>query len=70
MNRVEYMKELEALLADIPADEREDAINYYNDYFDEGGEENEEATIEALGDVHKLAAGIKLANKEDYVSDG
>ncbi|MBP9001282.1 MAG: hypothetical protein KBG05_04420 [Lachnospiraceae bacterium] len=27
MNRVEYMKELEALLADIPADEREDAIN-------------------------------------------
>ena len=35
MNRVEYMKELEALLADIPADEREDAINYYNDYFDE-----------------------------------
>ncbi|MDD6010233.1 MAG: DUF1700 domain-containing protein [Lachnospiraceae bacterium] len=70
MNRVEYMKELEALLADIPADEREDAINYYNDYFDEGGEENEEATIEALGDVHKLAASIKLANKEDYVSDG
>lgn len=70
MNRVEYMKELEALLADIPADEREDAINYYNDYFDEGGAENEEETIEALGDVHKLADSIKLANKEDYVSEG
>jgi len=70
MNRVEYMKELEALLSDIPAEEREDAINYYNDYFDAGGEDNEEANIEALGSPEKLAQTIKLASGGAEVVDG
>ena len=61
MSRATYMKELEELLSDIPAEEREDAINYYNDYFDAGGEENEEATIEALGSPQSLAKTIKEA---------
>lgn len=70
MNRVEYMKELEALLSDIPAEEREDAINYYNDYFDAGGEENEESTIISLGTPEELARTIKLASGEGTVIDG
>lgn len=70
MNRIEYMQRLEELLADIPAEEREDAINYYNDYFDAGGEDNEEETITALGSPEQLAATIKLANTEGEVIDG
>ena len=35
MNRVEFMKQLERLLWDIPENDRLDAIAYYNDYFDE-----------------------------------
>lgn len=64
MTRVEYMKELELLLSDIPAEEREDAINYYNDYFDAVGEENEESTIEALGTPEELAKTIVAANQD------
>ena len=39
MNRVEFMKQLERLLGDIPENDRLDAIAYYNDYFDEAGAE-------------------------------
>ena len=70
MNRVEYMRELEALLYDIPAEEREDAINYYNDYFDAGGEDNEESTIASLGTPEELARTIKLASSDSAVIDG
>ena len=40
MNRQEFMKQLEYLLRGIPTSEREDALAYYNDYFDEAGLEN------------------------------
>lgn len=32
MNREEFMAKLKALLGDIPADEREEALQYYEDY--------------------------------------
>lgn len=32
MNRVEFMAELERLLADLPEDERQAAVQYYADY--------------------------------------
>lgn len=69
MTRLEYMKELELLLSDIPADEREDAINYYNDYFD-ASEQSEEDTIASLGTPEELAKTIKLANGTTTVIDG
>ena len=37
MNREEFMAKLKALLGDIPADEREEALQYYEDYFDDAG---------------------------------
>ena len=45
MSRTEYMRELDALLQGILKEEREEAMQYYNDYFDEAGEENEEQVI-------------------------
>ena len=49
MNRTEYMRELDALLHGISKEEREEAMQYYNDYFDDAGSENEEKIIEELG---------------------
>ena len=37
MNRIEFMTELAALLQDISAEERIEAMQYYNDYFDDAG---------------------------------
>ena len=45
MNRIEFMLELAALLQDVPVEERTDAMQYYNDYFDAAGEENEQKVI-------------------------
>ena len=42
MNRQEFMKQLEMLLSDISQAEREEALQYYNDYLDDAGIENEE----------------------------
>ena len=39
MNRDRFMKELEMLLSDISAEERAEALQYYNDYFDDAGAE-------------------------------
>ncbi len=59
MNRIEFMTELAALLQDVPQEERRDAMKYYNDYFDDAGEENEQQVIAELGDPAKVAATIK-----------
>ena len=59
MNRIEFMTELAALLQDVPVEERREAMQYYNDYFDDAGEENEEQVISELGNPAKGAATIK-----------
>lgn len=59
MNRIEFMDRLESLLQDLPKQEREDAIAYYHDYFDEAGAENEAQVIRELGSPEKVAATIK-----------
>ena len=59
MNRVEYMTKLASLLQDVPAEERQEAMKYYNDYFDEAGGENEEAVAEELDSPEQVAAAIK-----------
>ena len=48
MNRIEFMTELASLLQDIPAEERRDAMQYYNDYFDDAGEDQEQQVIDEL----------------------
>ena len=59
MNRIEFMTELAALLQDVPIEERRDAMKYYNDYFDDAGEENEKQVVEELESPAKVAATIK-----------
>ena len=48
MNRAQFMEQLKKLLADIPVDERDEALDYYESYFDDAGPENEAAVIREL----------------------
>ena len=59
MNRVEFMAELERLLADLPEDEQQAAVQYYADYFADAGAENEAEVIRELGSPEKTAESIK-----------
>ncbi len=48
MDRAQFMKQLERLLSDISEAERQEALAYYNSYFDEAGPENEASVIREL----------------------
>lgn len=65
MNRADFMRKLANLLADVSPAEREEAIQYYNDYFDDAGAENEQSVIASLGSPEQLARTIKAG-----LSDG
>ncbi|RGZ00583.1 DUF1700 domain-containing protein [Clostridium sp. AM58-1XD] len=59
MRQEEFMKELEYLLQDIKEEEKEDALQYYRDYLDEAGPENEERVISEFGSPERIAAIIR-----------
>jgi len=59
MKRSEFMSRLSDLLKDMQEGEREEALQYYNDYLDDAGEENEESVIDSLGSPESVAASIK-----------
>lgn len=59
MNRVDFMQQLESLLQSIAPMERDEALQYYNDYFDDAGKENEQEVIGALGNPARVAENIR-----------
>lgn len=59
MNKEEFLKRLEELLQDIDAIEREEALNYYRDYFEDAGVEHEQEIIHELESPEKVAQTIK-----------
>lgn len=64
MSKGEFMKELERLLQNIPLEEREQALLYYEDYFADAGEENEQQVIKELESPKKQAESIKADLRE------
>lgn len=62
MNRAEFMKILRSELRRLPEDERNSALEYYEEYFDEAGPQKEQQVLENLGNPKKIAGQIK----EDY----
>ena len=54
------MERLQKLLEDIPQAEREDALQYYNDYLDDAGPENENEALAALGSPERIADSIRI----------
>ena len=59
MDRMEFMRELEARLSDIPENERREALQYYEDYLNDAGVENEQGAMEQLGTPEKIAENLK-----------
>lgn len=64
MNRTQFMEELEKLLSDIPEDEKNEVLDFYEGYFYDAGEEKESEVIHKLGTPEKLALSIKYNLKE------
>ena len=58
MNKQTYLAQLAQLLAPLPEQERQDALNYYEEYFDAAGPEAEDATAAELGDPTDAARKI------------
>lgn len=58
MTRTEYMNALSRLLAPLPQEERADALEYYEEYFDAAGPEKEAATMAELGTPEEVARKI------------
>ena len=62
MKREEFIAALRARLNRLPAEELEDALDYYNEIFLDAGEENDEATAESLGSIDDIARQIYVEN--------
>lgn len=71
MGKQQFMAELKQLLGDIPAVERDEALNYYEEYFNDAGEENEQELIAQLESPEKVARSIKsgLEYADDEVGE-
>ena len=61
MNRDTFMKQLAYLLQDIDDDDRQDALGYYQDYFDEAGSEHETDIINELGSPERVASIVRTS---------
>ncbi len=59
MNREEFLMRLEGMLQSISPTEKEEVLQYYRDYFEDAGPENEQSVIEALGNPADIAENIK-----------
>lgn len=61
MNKEEFLRQLELLLNDIPQEEREEALQFYAEYFSDAGPFEEQAVLDELGSPERVAASIKAA---------
>lgn len=67
MNKRDFITSLISELKNIEPSELQDIIQYYNEYFDEAGEENEEQVIKELGSPKTLANQIKTDSAIKYL---
>ena len=68
MSKQEFLANLKAELSFISLDEKEDAIKYYEEYFEDAGEENEQAILIKLGSPKELS--LKILDDLGYTKDG
>lgn len=59
MNRKEFIEKLRSELSKLPKGEVDSVIEYYEEYFDEAGPENEQEIINSLGNPRRIAAQIR-----------
>ena len=59
MNKYDFLSRLRNALSPLPQEERDAAMNYYEEFFSDAGEDNEQAVIASLGTPEELAKSIK-----------
>lgn len=64
MKRLEFMNRLTDALADIPEEERADALKYYQDYLDDAEIMKDEEVPSSLGTPEKIAEDIRKLSPE------
>ena len=70
MNKEEFMTRVKELLADLPDDEnKQDALNYYQDYLEEAGD-NAEAVLKEFGSPERIASMIRCDLKGELNEGG
>ena len=67
MNKNEFMESLKAKLAGLNPEDREDAINYYWEYFEEAGFGEESDVTKSVGNPEDVAA--KIIEASAYVNE-
>lgn len=60
MNKDEFLNQLEYLLQDISEDEKREALDYYRDYLEDAGPENEQKVLEGFGSPEQVASLIRV----------
>ena len=70
MIREDFMDRLAFLLQDLDDADRDEALQYYNDYFEDAGEENEAQVIRELKSPERVAAIIKDGLKAEAREHG
>lgn len=58
MTKNEYLAELKAGLTSLPSEERDAAVKYYQEFFEDAGDGNEQEVISELGSPKALAESI------------
>ncbi|MDE7290210.1 MAG: DUF1700 domain-containing protein [Oscillospiraceae bacterium] len=58
MTRAEYFAELDSHLITLPKEERDMAVGFYEEYFEDAGPEKEQEVMEELGKPYNLARTI------------
>ena len=61
MTRVEFLKQLDYLLQDIDARDRQDALDYYRDYMDEAGVYDYDSVDGLLEIPEKIAMSLRIS---------
>lgn len=63
MNKEEFLSQLEAHLSGMPENEKQEALQYYRDYFEDAGKEKENDILASLGNPAEVAKNIREENQ-------
>lgn len=71
MNKELYLKQLQKYLKRLPKEDYEQAMEYFEEHFDDAGPENEQQVIQELGSPREAAAELlkNLLNQKTAVSE-
>ena len=70
MDRAEFLNRLEAQLLDVPQAEREEALQYYEDYLNDAGDAGDFDILQELGTPEEVADSIRNGLRQESSDAG